>query len=251
VHLLTRARRLDGVDAAAQIAWRFVHVEAPRRTTRAKYVHLKGSSTAQVPVVKIMLPEYETEIAALELKHAAHPTGSLVFYGSSSMRLWPRLARDFPDGPIENWGFGGSTLAQCAHFFERASVPRRPRAIVFYGGDNDLALGASPQGVWDSLRVLLDARDAHLGPIPFAFLSIKPSPARLEIMSLIVESNEWCRREIAGRHNSLWVEVFAPMLDSNGAPRPLLFVADGLHLSRVGYDLWREVLKREVDWLNE
>jgi hypothetical protein len=72
-----------------------------------------------------MSPEYEAEIAALEAKYAAQPTGSIIFYGSSSMRLWLRLARDFPAIPIENWGFGGSTLAQCAPLFRACySAPK-------------------------------------------------------------------------------------------------------------------------------
>ncbi|MBW3636895.1 MAG: GDSL family lipase [Armatimonadetes bacterium] len=197
-----------------------------------------------------MPAEYEAEIAALEARYAARPTGNIVFYGSSSMRLWPRLARDFPAVEIENWGFGGSTLAQCTAFFERAVVPRKPRGLVFYGGDNDLFLGASPHDVWNSLGALLDARDALLGAIPFAFLSIKPSPARGELLTQIIESNEWCWREIESRDNALWVDVFTPMLDSDGAQRPELFVADGLHLSRAGYEVWRDVLKREVPWLS-
>ncbi len=71
----------------------------------------------------------------------------------------------------------------------------------------------------------------------------------MELLPQIIESNEWCWREIESRDNALWADVFAPMLDPDGAPRPELFVADGLHLSRAGYEMWREVLKREVSWL--
>jgi lysophospholipase L1-like esterase len=73
----------------------------------------------------------------------------------------------------------------------------------------------------------------------------------MELLPFIVESNEWCSREIAGRENAVWVDVFNPMLEENGAPRGELFVADGLHLSRAGYELWREILRREVTWLGE
>lgn len=140
-------------------------------------------------------------------------------------------------------------MVDCAHFFERLIIPRKPRAIVFYAGDNDLFLGASPAAVWDSLRALLDLRDAHLGAIPFAFLAMKPSPARLELLPAIIEANEWCWREITARENAVWVDVFAPMLDETGTPRAELFLSDGLHLSRAGYDLWRRTLLGEVDWL--
>ncbi len=196
-----------------------------------------------------MLEEYEAEIAALEAKFHNRSTGNVVFYGSSSMRLWPRLSRDFPGVEIENFGFGGSTLEQCAHYFERLIVPRAPRAIVFYGGDNDLFLGACPESVWNSLRAMLDARDAVLGAIPLAFLSIKPSPARLELWPMVTECNEWCWREIEARDGAQWVDISSAMLDENRAPRRELYAPDSLHLSRAGYALWREILAREVSWL--
>jgi lysophospholipase L1-like esterase len=196
-----------------------------------------------------MFPEFETEIAALEAKYREIPIGNVVFYGSSSIRLWPRLQKEFPAVSIENFGFGGSTLEQAAYFFERLIVPRKPRAIVYYGGDNDLFLGASPDDVWNSLRALLDVRDAHLGATPFAFLSIKPSPARWELAPQIVQANEWCWREIESRENCVWVDIFDAMLGSNREPRRELYTADELHMSRAGYEVWNTVLRREVAWL--
>lgn len=198
-----------------------------------------------------MSDEYEPQIAALEAKYRDSPPGQIAFYGSSTMRLWPGLKRDFSGIAIQNFGFGGSTLEQCAGYFERLIVPRKPRAMVFYGGDNDLALGASPEAVWDSLRALLDRRDALLGSIPFAFVSIKPSPSRMELLPQIIEANEWCWREIEAREGAVWVDVYAPMLDEQRAPRRELFLSDGLHLSRAGYDLWRRVLVRDVAWLSD
>lgn len=197
------------------------------------------------------MSQYENDIAALERKHADKPTGQVVFYGSSSIRLWPFLSREFPNITIENWGFGGSTLSDCAHFFGRAVVPRKPRGIVFYAGDNDLAMGASPEQVWQSLRDLLDQRDALLSDTPLAFGSLKPSPSRIHLKSQIEETNEWCAREIAARTNCEWLDWFSPMLDSStGWGRRELFMQDQLHLSRAGYGVWNQVLKRDLDWLD-
>jgi lysophospholipase L1-like esterase len=39
-----------------------------------------------------------------------------------------------------------------------------------------------------------------------------------------------------------YVDVFTPMLNGNGTPRPELFVADGLHLTPEGYALWTRIL---------
>lgn len=210
---------------------------------------LEGTSYSFLYLFKPMYEAFESEIAALEAKYAAHPIGSAVFYGSSSIRLWPRLQKEFPSVVIENWGFGGSTLAACSHFFERAIVPRQPRALIFYAGDNDLFLGATPEEVWDSLTSLLNARDTHLGPIPFVFLSLKASPARAELTPAIIETNEWCWREVQSHEETIWVDIFHPMLDEERQPRRELYAPDALHLSRAGYALWAQQLKREVSWL--
>ena len=68
---------------------------------------------------------YEAEVRALEKAHTLppQPQKTVVFYGSSSIRLWTSLAEDFADlgrdMHVFNGGFGGSTLEACVHFFER------------------------------------------------------------------------------------------------------------------------------------
>ena len=199
--------------------------------------------------MNIMLPEYLAELEKLETKYREVPTGNLVFFGSSSIRLWPGLKRAFPDVTIENWGFGGSNLSDCAAAFERFIVPRAPRGLVIYAGDNDLARGASPEDVWQSLRVLMDGRDEKLDKVQCAVLSLKLAPARAELRPQIEEANAWCEREIWARDHAQWVDVAAPMLDERGEPYRALFARDELHLSRAGYEVWNQTLRREVSWL--
>jgi lysophospholipase L1-like esterase len=38
------------------------------------------------------------------------------------------------------------------------------------------------------------------------------------------------------------VDVFASMLGGDGRPRPELYVADGLHMTRAGYEIWKDAL---------
>lgn len=197
-----------------------------------------------------LTPEHRAALEALEAKYRDAPTGNVVFFGSSSVRLWPGLARAFPGIAIENWGFGGSTLAECAEAFERFIAPRRPRALLLYAGDNDLALGATPESVWQALVAWMDARDATLGAVETAMLSLKLSPSRVELRAAIEETNLWCQREIWGRETAQWVDVTTPMLGNMGQPRTELFLADQLHLSRAGYDVWNRTLRREVSWLS-
>ena len=196
-----------------------------------------------------MLPEHLAQLEKLEAKYAATATGNIVFFGSSSIRLWPGLKRAFPDVTIENWGFGGSTLSECAAAFERFIVPRQPAGLIIYAGDNDLFLGESPEAVWESLGALMSARDVQLDEVQTAFLSLKFSPARAELRAQIQQANEWCQREIWAHRDAQWLDMTSPMLDAEQQPRRELFMKDELHLSRAGYDVWNEVLRREVSWL--
>ena len=55
---------------------------------------------------------YENEVQRLEKERAALTyEPKLLFYGSSSIRLWDSLNDDFADYQPVNLGFGGSTLA--------------------------------------------------------------------------------------------------------------------------------------------
>lgn len=194
---------------------------------------------------------YEAEVRALERLRAAdpRPCGDVVFYGSSSIRMWSTLAEDFPGVPVRNLGFGGSTLSACSWFFERLVVPHRPRALLVYAGDNDLGDGQSPEAVLQSYRYLMEQVDRRLGAIPFAFLAIKPSLARWGIIDRIRRTNDLIRVGVEQRPNSVWVDLYTPMLTPAGTPRPELFAEDGLHLSADGYHLWTEVVHREAEAL--
>ncbi len=191
---------------------------------------------------------YEEEVRALERARAANPPppNPIVFYGSSSIRLWTSLADDFPTLKPINLGFGGSTLAACVWFFERLVVPYRPRRLVVYAGDNDLGDGQQPDHVVGSFRALVHKIVIHLGSIPVTFMSIKPSPARLGLFNAIVQTNETIRYTIAERDGFSYVDIFHPMLDDARRPRPELYAEDGLHLSAAGYRVWTQVLSAHL-----
>ena len=165
-----------------------------------------------------------------------------MFYGSSSIRLWTTLAEDF-DPRVLNAGFGGSTLEACDYFFARVIPPLQPRSLLLYAGDNDLGDGREPEEAFGWFRTLADKVAESLGPIPFGFISVKASPARYLIINRIRRLNELVRHDIEARPSGYYVDVFSEMLDLAGKPRPEYFLEDGLHLSRLGYQLWSRLLE--------
>lgn len=184
---------------------------------------------------------YESDVRALENARASQPRNHPVFYGSSSIRLWDTLADDV-DPAILNLGFGGSTLEACDYFFARLIPPVQPSSVLLYAGDNDLGDGRTPDEVHHWFRSLLAKVDSTLGPIPFGFLSIKPSPARRHLLPHISHVNQLVRKELAAHPSAYFIDVYPAMLDAAGIPRAELFSADGLHLSREGYRLWAMLL---------
>jgi lysophospholipase L1-like esterase len=56
------------------------------------------------------------------------------------------------------------------------------------------------------------------------------------------ETNRRIRAETARDSLQAYVDVFTPMLNARGQPRPELFLADSLHMTRAGYLLWRALL---------
>ncbi|NJK81291.1 MAG: GDSL family lipase [Chloroflexaceae bacterium] len=187
---------------------------------------------------------YEPEVRALEQRRAGYPTppGAVLFYGSSSIRLWDTLAEDFAAIQPINLGFGGSTLEACAWFLQRLVVPYAPRTLVVYAGDNDLGDGKPPEQVLGYFRALVTQLDQSLPNTMLAFLSIKPSPARQYLIDQIRLTNRLIRRELDERPHSYYIDLFQPMMNGDGRPLPNLYAEDGLHLSAEGYQMWREII---------
>lgn len=187
---------------------------------------------------------YEDEVRELEKRLQAQRSNAAptLFYGSSSIRLWTTLAQDLPYYHTLNAGFGGSTLAACAWFFERLVLPVQPKSIIFYAGDNDLGDGRHGEEVYLFFCALTQKLQRHIPDVPLAYMSIKPSPARWGIVDRIRHTNQLIEKEVSRYPHYHYVDLFTPMLSVNRGPRPELFDNDGLHLNARGYALWRDIL---------
>jgi lysophospholipase L1-like esterase len=187
---------------------------------------------------------YEDEVKRLEeLNSRTEKKDAILFYGSSSIRLWSSLSQDFPQQKVINLGFGGSTLAACAWFFERIMVSYQPKMIIFYGGDNDLGDGRHPEEVLLFFQALVHKVRARFGMIPFVFLSIKPSPSRWHIVNQIKFTNQIIEQEIQkGDDYQYFINLYDVMLGPDGKPNATMFEADALHLSPMGYQCWQRVI---------
>jgi lysophospholipase L1-like esterase len=187
---------------------------------------------------------WDRDIRAFEERDRQSPPapGGIVFVGSSSIRLWD-LAASFPDLPAVNRGFGGSQLADSVRFAPRIVIPHRPRTIVLYAGDNDIASGKSPHEVARDFRSFVALVLGALPQARIVYISIKPSVARWHLSGRMREANDRIRAACSEDARLRFVDVWPAMLGADGKPRPELLVEDGLHLNPEGYRIWADLVR--------
>jgi lysophospholipase L1-like esterase len=201
------------------------------------------------------MPEPTSEFAeefrafAMDAERRPPPREPLLFYGSSSIRFWTTLDEDFPGQSAVNRGFGGSTLAEAVCEMPRLVFPLKPRAVVLYSGENDLDQGASPERLHTLFKAFANFLGLYGGPVPFVFISIKPSPARAHLIEKIRRANALIREETTRWPHGSYLDVFDLMLDAHGNARHELFSEDCLHMSRTGYHLWTARLRHRLEEL--
>ena len=202
---------------------------------------------APAPVALKQLPDtarFASEINAFAKADSASPPpgGAVLFVGSSSIRFWDALAADFPGLTVINRGFGGSRMDDLLRYADRIVFPYRPKAIVVYEGDNDVADNRSPARIAGDLAEFLSRVRTRLPGTRVIYLSIKPSPSRWSMVDRMREANALIERVVENDTAARYVDVFTPMLGANGRPRPELFRDDSLHMTRAGYELWRGIV---------
>jgi len=220
-----------------------------RIAVTAIFVAIAGEACARssvpAPVAAVAPAErFESEIVAFEDSDRVNPPppGGIVFVGSSSIRLWPDIHGYFPGSNVIQRGFGGSRLDEVVYYAPRIVLRYKPKLVVLYAGENDIAEGRTPQQVFADFRAFVRHVRTALPNSRIAFVSIKPSPSRWELVDKMEAANSMIARYIPTQPGLTYVDVFTPMIGADGRPRPELFVSDSLHMTRQGYDIWRGLL---------
>lgn len=187
--------------------------------------------------------KWAKEMAAFEEQDRKDPAiGGIVFVGSSSIRLWD-LGQSFPEMPVLNRGFGGSEIADSVAHADLLVVRHKPRTVIFYAGDNDIANGRSPRQVLDDYKAFVTKVRTSLPATRIAFIAIKPSIQRWALIDKIRAANALVRTFAESDDALGYIDVDGPMLGWDEKPRKELFVADGLHMTPKGYEVWTALVR--------
>ena len=170
----------------------------------------------------------------------------VLFVGSSSIRLWD-LEKSFPTLAAINRGFGGSQICDSTHFAEHLIVKHRPRIVILYAGDNDIAKGKSAAQVQRDFTDFCKRVHSQLPSTKIMFIAIKPSIKRWGLADTMRDANDRIAADCEANPLLEFVDVWQPMLGDDGKPRPELFVKDGLHLNEAGYELWMALVQPHLN----
>jgi lysophospholipase L1-like esterase len=187
--------------------------------------------------------KWAKEMAAFEEQDRKDPAlGGVVFVGSSSIRLWD-LAKSFPGVPALNRGFGGSQIPDSVGYADLLVIKHKPAIVIFYAGDNDIAGGRTPQQVFGDYKAFVTKIHAVLPATRIAFIGIKPSIQRWALVDKVRAANALVRDYAVTDERLGFVDVDGPMLGWDEKPRKDLFVADGLHMTAKGYEVWTALVR--------
>lgn len=173
-------------------------------------------------------------------------SGQILFVGSSSFTLWKDVQQYFPQYPIINRGFGGSTLPDVTRYEADIIFPYKPKQIVIYCGENDIANDSTVTGavVFERFKKLYDDIRLNLGKVPIVYVSMKPSPSRWHLRAKQTDGNERIRKFLRKKkRRAVFVDVWPGMLGADGKPREELYIADKLHMNAQGYIIWQKLLE--------
>jgi lysophospholipase L1-like esterase len=186
---------------------------------------------------------WEKTIAAFEKQDqiSPPPKDAILFTGSSSITNWTNLGKAFPEFPVINRGFGGSTTPDVNYFVERIVLPYKPQIVVLYSGSNDIAARRTPNQVLADFQTFVKRIHAALPETKVFYISIHTPPGRVQLRESNEQANKLIAEECAKHRTLTFVDIQDLMLTKDGQPNADLY-RDPLHPNAKGYELWKNRL---------
>ena len=165
--------------------------------------------SAVTPPVCAGPEKWEETIKAFEEEDLQNPPPELpiLFIGSSSIRKWS-VQEWFPQLPVLNRGFGGSQFSDLNYYFDRIVLPYAPSYVVLYSGDNDLAVGLTPEETFAQYEAFVNKVHDAFPETVVIVIAIKPSIARLHLLNEVIETNDLIGEHCAADDRLIYVNIF-------------------------------------------
>lgn len=194
---------------------------------------------------------WEKEVAAIEKrdKNINYPPNSILFVGSSSIRLWNSIEKDMaPYTAIKN-GVGGTRLSDIIYYHNRLIKPYKAQGVVIFvandihGSDQD----RSPEEILKLYKKLVKKIKKSHKKTPIFFVEITPTESRWEVWPNTARANLLIKSYTKQHKNLYFIETAQSFIGKDGMPDNSLFVKDRLHLNEQGYQTWTNHIKSSLN----
>lgn len=171
----------------------------------------------------------------------------IVFTGSSSIRMWKDISANYPEYQIINSGFGGAEMNDLLFHLEHTVLKFAPAKVFIYGGDNDIGSGRSTSLVLEQAEKIVETIESKFPDCQIIFISAKPSVLRWHLHSTYEKLNQELEILASRNSNRGYVDIWEAMLNDRRVVNPSLFIRDGLHMNKAGYDIWSQAIRPFVE----
>lgn len=195
---------------------------------------------AQTGIARPKPERFAKDIAKLAKQPASQ--GGIVFTGSSSIRLWTDLAKDFPDLPVVNQGFGGSVANDLIVYADTVVLRHQPKLLVTYTGSNDLNAKLTVTEALADYTRFLNLIHEKLPKTRVILTSVKIGEKRLSQIPQVLELNRQLEAWAKTQDWVRYVDCTSYLADAKGHPIRQYYRDDLLHLSPEGYAAWTKIL---------
>ena len=195
----------------------------------------------EYPDPKRFYNEIKSELEESPFKKSDKPL--IVFSGSSSIRFWIDLDKDFIEYDILNRGFGGSIFSDLNYFINELILKHNPDLIVLYEGDNDIAFDIPTKYIYDDFKKSYELIRKKNENVPIIYIAPKPSPARWDKKNKYDELNNLIKEFCKMKQKTYYFDTWSIMIDNEGNIPKKYFWTDMLHMNKSGYQIWKKNLK--------
>jgi len=214
----------------------------------------------QVRAVATLINDFaNTKRYAAENATVKPPAGDeqrVVFMGDSitdNMHSTQRFGPFFPGKPYINRGIGGQVTGQMLLRFYQDVVLLRPKAVIIFGGTNDIGGNIGPvpmEAIENNIAAMADmSRGAGIKVILATVMPVCDLPGKSAMTpgrppESIVTLNKWIK-EYAANHGAVLLDYYSVTVDDKGMLRADI-TEDGLHPTAKGYELMNPLAEKAI-----
>jgi hypothetical protein len=194
--------------------------------------------------------KWEREVTGLEALPVSESKNTILFIGSSSVRLWDSVSSDMLPYQAIARGYGGAKLSDFVYYTNRIVSPHQAGAIALFIANDitgDEVNDISHQEVLSLFKLTVRQIRKSQPDVPVFWIEVTPTPSRWKVWPQINKANKLISDYCETKENLFFLQTSHIFLNVNGLPDSSLFLSDMLHLNREGYLLWSECIKEGLE----